>query len=230
MTVIRSVTVASNRPPNGFTLVELLVSLAVLSLMATMLLGGIGSATAFGRRTEEAGETLDEIAAAQAMLRHRIEGLRPLARLDTSDAAMNVDGDERRFDFFAPPPLADPVGGIQKYRLLLTASGDLMLYRAPELTDHFDLRSPGVVGWKAIRVLRAVTSLSIGYFGATRSDPARKWRSFWQNNATAPEIVRIRVGFAPGDARDWPDLIIRPAVTVDLACDPETGSACGART
>jgi general secretion pathway protein J len=221
---------AAHRASSGFTLVELLVSLVILSMMATMLLGGIGTATTLGRRTGTAEDVLSEIAAAQAMLRHRIEGLRPLSRLDSADPAMDVGGEEQRFDFFAAPPLADPAGGIQKYRLLLTASGDLMLYRAPELTDHFDLRSPGVVGWKAIRVLQAVTSLSIGYFGATRTDPARKWRSFWRDNATAPEIVRIRVGFAPGDARDWPDLMIRPSVTVDLACDPEAArAACGSR-
>jgi hypothetical protein len=33
-----------------------------------------------------------------------------------------------------------------------------------------------------------------------------------------PELVRIRVGFAPGDRRVWPDLIIRPAVTIDGTC------------
>ena len=214
----------------GFTLIELLVSLAILSMVATMLLGGVVSAGALTRRAERADRTASEISAAQTILRQRIEGLRPVIRLDSSDPMMDVGGTEGRFDFFAVPPAGDPTSGVQKYRLVLSATGDLILFRAPELTDSFDLRSYGVTGWKASRLIGGATSLSISYYGAGKAGPLRSWRSFWDDNATAPELVRIRVGFAPGDPRVWPDLVIRPAVSVDLACDPETQARnCGNR-
>lgn len=214
----------------GFTLIELLVALAILSMVATMLLGGVVSAGTLARRAERADSTASEIGAAQTILRQRIEGLRPVILLDSSEPMMDVGGTERRFDFFAVPPAGDPTSGVQKYRLVLSGTGDVILFRAPELTDSFDLRSYGVTGWKASRLIGGATSLSVAYYGAIKTDPQRKWRSFWPDSSSAPELVRIRVVLAPGDTRIWPDLVIRPAVSVDLACDPEAPTqTCGGR-
>ncbi len=221
---------APPRGQQGFTLIELLVSLAILSMVATMLLGGVVSAGTLADRAEWADNRTSQITSAQIILRQRIEGLRPVLRLDSGDPTMDVDGTDSMLDFFAVPPAGDPVSGVQKYRLMLSGTGDLMLFRAPELTDSFDLRSYGVTGWKASRLIDGATSLSITYFGASRSDPRRAWRSFWRDSGSAPELIRIRIGFAPEDQRIWPDLIIRPAVSVDLACDPETPArTCGSR-
>lgn len=214
----------------GFTLIELLVALGILSMIATMLLGGVVSAGALARRAEQTDSATGQTTAAQTILRQRIEGLRPVRRLDSSEPMMDVGGTSARLDFFAVAPAGDPTSGVQKYRLMLSGTGDVILFRAPELTDTFDLRSYGVTGWKASRLIGGATSLSIAYYGAIKTDPQRKWRNFWPDSSTAPELVRVRVGFAPGDTRFWPDLIIRPAVSVDLACDPEAPTqTCGGR-
>jgi hypothetical protein len=171
----------------------------------------------------------NEVAAAQFVLRGHIAALLPVAQLTGAEATMDVSGTDRMFDFFAAPSMGSGQGGIVKYRLLLTSAGDLVLFQAPELTDKFDLRSPGVVGWHASPILRGAASLSISYFGPTRSDPERKWRNFWQNSVAAPELVRVRVGFRTDDKRNWPDLVVRPLVTVRLDCDPEARTkTCGA--
>lgn len=214
----------------GFTLIELLVTLAILSLMATMLLGGVVSAGTLARKTDRTENAADEVTAAQIILRQRLETLRSVARLDTVSPAMDFQGNGDAFDFFSAPPLGDPTGGIQKYRLMLTGTGDLILFHAPELADNIDLSSRSVTGWKAARLLSGVRSIAVSYYGATRNNPERKWRTVWQNNANAPELVRIRIGFAEGDVRIWPDLIIHPTITADLGCDPETPTAsCGAQ-
>jgi general secretion pathway protein J len=88
-----------------------------------------------------------------------------------------------------------------------------------------------VTGWNGSRLIGGAASLSIAYFGAHGADAERSWRSHWDDQSRAPELIRIRLGFAAGDDRLWPDLIVRPAVFVDLACDPEmAAAACGGRT
>lgn len=215
---------------SGFTLTELLVSIAVLSLTATLLLSGVMTATAITRDTDRDARALDEVAAAQIILRDRIALLRPVKRLDLSEPLMDVAGNDRLFEFYSVPAAGSREGGVRKYRLMLTSAGDLVLYHIPELTDRVDPRALAMVGWKPVTLLGGASTLAIGYYGATHADPQRRWRSFWRDNATAPELVRVRVGFVGSDRRFWPELVVRPGPKLDLGCDPETGTRiCGPR-
>ncbi len=186
------------------------------------------SAGTIARQTERDATVETEIGSAQIIMRQRIEGMIPVSRLDTRDPTLEAGGNDRTFDFHAVPPVGDSSNGVQKYRLMMTSAGDLVLFHASELSSRLDLRDRGTVGWTGSLLLSGVSSLAIAYYGATRDDPERKWRSFWQNESHAPEVVRIRIAFPPGDQRVWPDMLVRPAATVDLACDPEKNTGkCG---
>lgn len=210
----------------GFTLIESLVALGILSMAATLLLGGLTITSRFAGDMTASERAASEVMAAQIILRQRIEGMRPVAFLSGSRPTMDLDGTDRRFDFYSVPPEGDPVGGVQRYRLMLAGSGDLMLFRAPELSERIDLAAPEVVGWTPSRLITGVTSATFAYYGATRADPERRWRDFWRDQSRAPELVRIRIAFNPDDSRRWSDLIVRPGATIDLACDPQRGGPC----
>jgi hypothetical protein len=40
----------------------------------------------------------------------------------------------------------------------------------------------------------------------------------WEKQAALPQLVRIRVQFEQGDRRAWPELLIKPMVTIDSLC------------
>ncbi len=215
-----------HRSEAGVTLVESLVALAILSMSATLLLGGLTTTGRFTRDMTASERAASEVMAAQIILRQRIEGIRPVAFLNSNRPTIDLDGNDRRFDFYSVPPQGDPVGGVQRYRLMLAGSGDLMLFRAPELSERIDLAAPEVVGWTPSRLITGVTSATIAYYGTTRADRERRWRTVWRSESRAPELVRIRVRFAADDPRQWSDLVVRPGATLDLACDPQRGSSC----
>ena len=229
-------TVRARRMPRragaqGFTLIEMLVSLAILSMGASLLLAGLVTAGVFARQSRREEAASVAVAAAQMILRTRLERMQPVPRLDVSDPTMDSRGTDKIFDFYGPSADRDKGQGVQRYRLMLTAPGDLILYRAPELSDTLDTAATSVAGWQATTLLRQVAGFSVAYFGARRNETARAWNNFWSNNSRLPEAIRIHVGFRDGDPRVWPDLIVRPGSTVDLACDPEQGTArCGGRS
>ncbi len=215
----------------GFTLVEMLVSLAILSMGASVLLAGLVTAGVFARQSRGEETASATVAAAQMILRTRLERMRPVQRLDVSDPTMDSRGTDKVFDFYGPSADRDKGQGVQRYRLMLTAPGDLVLYRAPELSDTLDTAAASVAGWQSTTLLRRVAGFSIAYFGARRNETARAWNNFWSGNSRLPEAVRIHVSFRDGDPRVWPDLIVRPGPTVDVACDPEQSAArCGGKT
>lgn len=192
----------------GFTLVEMLVSLALLGLAATMMATGFASATRLTRSNEMrtvAGETVE---AAQSGLRDRIERLRPATRFDGAALAADFDGGPASMTFVALPPAAERPSPQRRFRLELDSDGSLALGDA--------------------KILSGVDALQIAYFGPDATGVPR-WTDEWSARPTAPEAIRIGVTFARGDRRRWPDLIVRPATTVDTTCvlDVNTGKCRG---
>jgi len=192
----------------GFTLVEMLVSLALLGLAATMMATGFASATRLTRSNEArtaAGETVE---AAQSALRDRIERLRPATRFDGAALAADFEGGPESMTFVALPSAAERPSPQRRFRLELDIDGNLALGDA--------------------KLLSGVEALQIAYFGPDATGVPR-WTDEWSARPTAPEAIRIGVTFARGDRRHWPDLIVRPATTVDTTCvlDVNTGKCRG---
>jgi len=198
----------------GFTLIELLVSLAILSLVATLLLGGVAMARQLASRMQRADQASESVIAAQTILRDRIEHLQAIPRADRAEPVIDIQGDEHVFSFYAPSLYREGLAGTQAFRLLRMATGDLVLFSASSLTENVDIRAPSLVGWKATRLLSGTGELSLSYFAAGKG----VWQRYWFDQPQPPQLIRVRVRFPEGDARAWPDLVVRPQVTLNTAC------------
>ena len=102
----------------------------------------------------------------------------------------------------------------------------MLLYAVDPQLRGVDADAPALRGWTAYPLVSGAAALTIGYFGVGPPDNERRWRGFWIDRPAAPELVRVRVSFPPGDPRRWPDLIVRPLATVNSACriDAVTGT------
>jgi general secretion pathway protein J len=213
----------------GFTLVELLVSLVIIVALAGMVLAGaqLGFLTADQARKRGSGNA--SIITSQTVLRDRIEALVPLTRFEFLRPIADVRGEATIFSFFAPAPPAKRPASLTRYRLLRTTEGELVLFSLPDTTARINPYAPGQAGWTPQVLLTNVERLELAYFGTLPGDRQRRWRDRWIERGTPPELVRIRVSFFEGDRRTWPDLVIRPAPTVNAACtvDSDTGECSG---
>ena len=217
-----------SRPPvatQGFTLVELLVSLAVLAMTATLLLAAMTTGRGIDQRASASALAGESVAAAQALLRARLETMAPETFLLGVTPTTDVRGDPTGMAFTADAIGRQQPMPPQRYRLLLTRAGELSLFSADPLSARADQANRDFRGWERAVLLGNVRSLEIAYYGAAPPDNQRRWRGSWSDLPVLPELVRVRVGFAPGDRRIWPDLIARPAATVNALCvvDSVTG-------
>lgn len=228
----------SHRPPacpahgageRGFTLAEMLVSIAVLGFVAAMLLAGIGTAAMIAARSRGSDLATNSVAAAQLVLRDRLESLQAVTRLDSSEPIVDAHGTDKAFDFVGRPLERDQPDALQYYRLTRGADGDLILYIANTLDPQVDRGAELMAGWRPLRLLTGTTALTITYFGADPRAGGRRWQTIWNGRQQPPDLLRIAVDFAAGDRRSWPDLIVRPGATLNTECriDPLTGR-CGA--
>jgi len=213
------------RGQGGFTLVEMLVSLALTAVSASLLVAGLTGARGSWNRAERVATGGERIAAAQDSLRSRIETALPTLRLDGSSPYVDLRGEAQVLSFDAPAAGSDNGGPPRRFRLAIGRSGTVALLDADPLSTLINPAAPSNRGWRAGPLVERAASLDIAYFGAAPPDNIRRWRNVWIDRPALPELVRVRVGFAAGDRRSWPDLVVAPAATVTAACirDPASG-------
>ena len=211
----------------GFTLAEMLVSLFLFGLISALIAAVVDLVTRLDGSVRQRGEAVDQIVLAQTLLRARLEQLRPTVDIHGLGDTITMIGTPDQFNFTAPGFAANGRHALQVMRLRLTNQRRLVLYTAPQL-GGYDIRLPSVEGWNAALLLDNVQTLQIGYFGADRLTGRDVWQDRWAERAQPPKLVRIRIGFAEGDPRRWPVLMVRPLSGTRLACQDGRKSAdCG---
>ncbi len=196
----------------GFTLIELLVSLVILGLLGLLLVSGVGAGRRVWERMDARAADVGSVEAAQDIMRSRIESVVPLTRYDASSPYADIDGKADLLFFIGPASPDRQPDALADYRLSLSTGSELVL---SSTSDIAALKTPA----RDDRVLlRNVATIEFAYFGVAPPDNVRRWRDRWYQRPTPPELIRLRLSFARGDHRLWPDLLIRPAATVDTQC------------
>lgn len=209
----------------GFTIVELLVSLLILGMLILMIIMGLGTGRRVWERMDQSALSIETIEGAQTLLRDRIERTYGATRFDSATPYADFRGLPNRINFLAPPTEVNRPQALRRYDLSLDGNGNLLLSSWSDVAADPD--RPAIT---SVVVLRGVQAMDVAYFGATASDLTPRWRPTWDHQPAPPRLVRVRLAFAPGDRREWPDMIVKPAADVDIRCilDIATGR-CGGR-
>jgi general secretion pathway protein J len=201
----------------GFTVLELLVALALFSLLSLTLFESVKFGMHAWMRGTEHVEQTDQSLHVQNLLRHLIEDAYPLfLSEDPTRGHVDFDGTSSTLVFLASAPIALGAGGRSRLNLSVEHSGnhaDLVLTSKRELAWPEDRAQP------IMRALLGGTeSIEFAYFGTTSADRPAEWHDAWRGQPVLPQLLRVQVRFAAGDLRTWPDLLIAPRIAADVAC------------
>lgn len=195
---------AARSSDGGFTLVELIVCLGILSLMAALMAAGIAVAQRGGALIE-AAEDADAIRAVQASLRRAFERAEPLWLADTAGSprpAFVGASDRIRFAVRSDGRLED--GGFMVVDLAVEiVAGDKALVMR---RDRVEAWSAGTPPSPPHLLLPGVEGMSIRYLG--RADPGAplRWVDTWQGD-TLPALVAFSLAFPTGARARWPEIL-----------------------
>jgi general secretion pathway protein J len=185
----------------GFTLIEMLVAIALLSLIAAY---GVSTLRTLGRaRDIEAGmDRHNALDATRGHLRSTLADTRII--FETSDrTGTEVVFSGKADTVTGVAPLDDRTvrGGLYKLTYHLVGA---------EFVLDYSLLRPMEKGPASERValLGSVQSLNLDYFGDFDQTGTKKWTPLWPAKDRLPDRIQIMIKFGPGIADVWQPLII----------------------
>jgi len=192
-------------PPlsKGFTLVEVIVALTLLSLIMLGLLGALRTLGESGKRIEQRIESIDELRIVTAFLRQTIEQAQPVPRYDLEYGhALYFDGLPQAIRWVAPLPSHHGIGGLHIMHLMYAPDTRQLILEYLPYGGSGVQAEPTVPPQRAI-LAENVQSLALGY----RKERDEAWLEQWPNPRSVPDQIRIQLRV---NDRAWPELIIAP--------------------
>ncbi|MCK9516528.1 MAG: prepilin-type N-terminal cleavage/methylation domain-containing protein [Ottowia sp.] len=189
--------------PRGFTLLELLIALAVTALVVALLFSGyamIGRAEDRNQQQIDRGENMLLVS---GWLQRKLESLRPLAQVDESGVHTFFSGNAAGALWLAPLPELGAGGGLSVLRVgperHADGSVDLVVQALPYNGARMTLDWAAAV---SAPLMTDVRSLQWSY----QDGASGQWRPEWPGTGDQyPVRVRIQLGDAQGD---WPALVV----------------------
>lgn len=210
----------------GFTLLEVLIAVALVSAIFVIVAGALQFSVRAWRASNASITATQDVAFAQSIMRQSLEDAYPrlagAGAVEFTGAAESV-----RFIGQTPNALNAPARAYIDISAEETENGAengiaIVIAFRPEFTSD-TVRETLIDG---------LSNVSFSYLPPRRDGaPEPEWSDHWTGAARLPALIKVDARFPEGDRRAWPPLIIAPQIDVDAACryDPLTHFCQGRR-
>ncbi len=204
---------SANNKHNGFTLIELIIALALLSVVMVLSASGFKFGSRVWERVESQSVHIDTLQAVQGFLRTSLSHSLVRDRLqednfnDASESASLLEnlfsGGRQHLFYVSYSPQYGVDDYLYQYQLYLDEqTNSLAINYSPY---NIKLASSDK---KPLSIIEGVASLEIKYFsGFHTQDDNSSWQDRWDDIYSLPLLVKINVTFIDR-SKKWPELII----------------------
>jgi len=204
---------------NGFTLLELLISITLTAVIVTMLSISLRTAVRTYTKGKAINMRLLKIASLENLLGRQ---LRAASGFDLNELLF-IKGENKSLSFVTPfAPFGSSRQGLFKACYLFDESTESVIYMQRLVTTQNDINiecaanienDEGITedGWE-YSVLRGVKTFSLFYLAVPKSENAitdpGNWNELWENAREMPHLIRLEWEFAGEQADENDERVI----------------------
>lgn len=181
----------------GFTLVEVVVALTVLSLLSLATLTALRNFAGTQTRLTDVSERSGELRQVVGFLRQNIEIAQAEIDNSNNNGFIYFESDGQSLTWIAPLAVSRHLGGVMAFRL--TLEDETLLLRLQRFPAE-----EGSLNWENIQphvLLNQINRIEFA-FSTAFGEP---YESEWPQQALLPDRVKISIARA---GRYWPDIVI----------------------
>lgn len=199
----------SMRVARGFTLVELLTVIAIVSLLVTASLGSIRIASKSLQAAHTQAESTHRLRVTSDFVRRQFSQLIPAIVSEDGDERLFFRGGEQGVRFVAPGPRKSFGVGLMAYQLEAVANGNvsaLVLRYSPLDPGESDANGPSSI--QSIQIAGSLNAVTFDYYGSASARQSPQWQSPWPADSERhPDLIRIRTEPGSSGPSEWPDVV-----------------------
>ena len=193
----------------GFTLVELLLAMTLMSILLALTYSGLRAASRSADQGEKMLAAGGEVRAAHQFVRRQLNQMLPLSYTvsdDIDQTRVVFEGDARRIQYVAPMPGYLGAGGPQVQMLeLVNGDNGQVLQISHALLQEYEegdlgLRDP-------VTLLEHIQSATFEFLGRDEKGEITSWSASWGTPEILPVAVRLNIGFDEETRLEWPQLV-----------------------
>jgi general secretion pathway protein J len=210
----------------GFTLVELLLAITLMSILLGLTYSGLRAAARSSERGEKMLAAGGELRAAHQFMRRQLNQMLPLAFAlaeDAQETRVVFEGDARHIQYVAPMPGYLGRGGPQ-VQLLELANGndsDVVVQFSNALLQGF--QQEDLFERDPVILLEGVSSASFEFLGVNEQGESTGWVTLWDQQELLPLAVRLSLEFSEESNLRWPEFVA--GVRIDEQAVGRAGAA-----
>jgi general secretion pathway protein J len=196
-------------PGSGFTLVELLVTILLLSLLMAGVYAGLTTAGKSVTSGEALIDRSNRVRVAQEFLRRQLRGALALnyqIESTTGETRMfEGENDTARFVSSMPGYLSN--GGAYVQTLWLrSARGGRELVFAFRMLNGYEADAGDDSERDPVVLIEGIESGGFEYRGIDENGKMSDWKDRWENPSMLPAAVRLKLRMTEGSRYVWPDV------------------------
>ena len=199
---------SSQQRNDGFTLIEILIGMALLSIIMMLLFSvfrvGVRSWDSGEKKATETNQQL----IVQSFIRSQLARTRPLYDNFDDD---NIEG-EPVFSFAGTESSVQFVSafqareGLRKFSFFFDPRGEGSLKVS---VDPFFATFDQDIGHEELTLIEPVDLLTISYFGQETAEDDPEWSDSWEDRRALPLLVKFEIQLSRDETQQWPPLIVR---------------------
>ncbi len=198
----------------GFTLVELLLAITLLSILLALAYGGFRAST---RATDKGQDILEEssrLRLAHQFVHRQLNQILPISFADPESQELPIvfEGSSNTIRYVGPMPGYLGFGGpqVQELSIVPSENGQALVLRHALLQGfeeaNMDARAP-------IMLIDGIERAEFAFQGRDEQGEAAAWQTSWDESSILPLAVALDMGFSEEAHMEWPELVA--AIKID---------------
>jgi general secretion pathway protein J len=213
--------VLNPKPIRGFTLIEVLIAMTLLSIMVVLLFSSMRISAESWVKGEDKITEVNDVAVVYQFFQHHLTEARPLWDDFTGEyKLLAFQGDNQKLQFVSAFPASAKKAGLQLFSIRLANDGDEKILLV-SIKPFFRVAEGDEWRTEEVTLLRHVKDFTLAYYQQDENQPEGMWLDSWLEIETHPKLVKVKI--ERDDGSFWPEMIIALKAT-GIVGNPNTDS------
>ncbi len=192
---------------SGLTLLELLISLVIISVVITLCVSGFTFGNKVWAKVDEHQNNLDDVTSTHRFLRKVLSEAVFYPFQEGEKRNKYFSGDANKMIFLASSPQYGLDDYLYIYEIFKQKQNGILSLKVRYLPANSYFSGKVRFSEREVRLIKNVKSIRFEYFGLDQRTGVLNWYESWLNQSAIPTKVSITIEPILGSA-EWPPLIV----------------------